>query len=98
MVFVLALLIFAVVEIYLIKLPHLYALTMNIFTITLILFMILGLSVTKFFLDKFEVPKALKGIIMFFLLVAFSNITMLIGVFDTVFDFRKLRNKPAGDV
>lgn len=98
MVFVMSMLLYAVVEIYLIKLPHLYALTMNIFTITMILFMVLGLSVTKFFLDKYAVPKALKGIIMFFLLVAFSNITMLIGVFDMAFDFRKLRNKPAGDV
>jgi len=98
MVFVMSMLLYAVVEIYLIKLPYLYALTMNIFTITLILMMILGLSVTKFFLDKFAVPKALKGILMIFLLVAFSNITMIIGVFDMVFDFRKLLNKSTGDV
>jgi uncharacterized protein YybS (DUF2232 family) len=56
--------------------------------------MVLGLSVTKFFLDKYAVPKALKWIIMFLLLLAFSNLTMLIGVFDIPFDFRKLRNKP----
>lgn len=98
MVFVMFMLLYSVAEIYLIKLPQLYALTMNIFTVTTILFMVLGLSVTKFFLDKYTVSKALKGIIMFFLLVAFSNIIMLIGVFDMPFDFRKLRNKPAGGV
>lgn len=91
MVFVMSMLLYAVVEIYLIKLPPLYALTMNIFTLIMILFMVLGLSVTKFFLDKYTVPKALKGIIMFLLLLAFSNITMFIGIFDIPFDFRNLR-------
>lgn len=92
MVFVMSMLLYTVVEIYLIKLPQLYAFTMNIFTVTTILFMVFGLSVTKFFLDKYTVTKTLKGIIMFLLLAAFSNITMLIGVFDMLFDFRKLRS------
>ena len=95
MFFVMSILFYVIVEIYLIKLPQLYALTMNIFTVTMILFVVLGLSVVKFYLDKYTVPKAFKGILMFLLLVTFGNITMLIGVLDMPFDFRKLRNKPA---
>ena len=96
MVFVMSMLLFAAVDFYLLKLPQLYALTMNIIKFTPLLFIVLGLSVTNFFLDKYAVPKALKGIIMFLLVI--SNMTMLIGVFDMALDLRKLRNKPAGIV
>jgi uncharacterized protein YybS (DUF2232 family) len=82
------------VEMYLLKLPQLHALTMNIITIATLLFTILGLSVAKFFLDKYSVPKALKVIIMFFLLVSFSNIAMIAGVLDMLFNFRKLEDNP----
>jgi uncharacterized protein YybS (DUF2232 family) len=98
LIFIMSMLLYAIVEIYLIKLPQLYALTMNIFTVTMILLLVLGLSVAKFFLDKYTIPKAVKGIILFLLLIAFSNIVMLISIFDILFDFRKLGNKPAEGV
>jgi uncharacterized protein YybS (DUF2232 family) len=97
-IFLGAMLLYVIAELTLVKLPQLYAFTMNIYTITIVLFVIFGLSVTKFFLDKYSVPKVVKGIIIFFLLFTFSNITMLIGIFDMVFDLRKLRNKSSGDV
>ena len=97
MAVVLSIIACAIFEIYFIKLPQLYAVTMNIYTIIVLLSVVLGLSVTKFFLDKFTVPKAFKGILLLLLLVALSNVTMLLGIFDMVFDFRKLRNKPEID-
>lgn len=94
MVLVMSVLIYATVEIYLIKLPQLHALTMNIFTITTLVLMVLGLSVIKFFLDKYMASKAAKAIIILLLLAFVGNITMFIGILDMLFDFRKLQNKP----
>lgn len=87
---VLVLLVFAMAEIYYIKLPQLNTLAMNIFTVITLLFIVLGLSAAKFFLDKYSVPKAIKGIILALLLLAFGNITMLVGIIDCVLDIRKL--------
>ncbi|MCX7709144.1 MAG: YybS family protein [Clostridia bacterium] len=98
MLFVTAMLLFAVVETSMIRLPQLNALATNIFTVMMMVFMVLGFSVSKFFLDKYSVPKVFKGVFLFFALFSFSQIMMLVGVLDMAVDIRKLRNKSAGDV
>lgn len=94
MISVMSLLLFMVAGMYLIKLPQLYTLTMNIFTLIMMLFAVLGLSVAKYFFDKYKFPKVLKGILMILLLTTLGNITMLVGVLDVPFDFRKLKDRP----
>lgn len=95
---VMSLLLFVLVEINMIRLPQLYAFSMNIFTGITVLFTILGLSVGKFFLDKFSIPNAVKGIILFFAMLLLGNMTMLLGVLDMLFNFRKLKEQPTGKV
>lgn len=89
------LLLYTVVEMSLTKLPQLHALTMNIYTGIGFLFAILGLSVAKFFLDKYSVSRALKVIILCLLPVLFGNMLLLVGIIDMFLDFRKLKPRPA---
>lgn len=98
MVFATSMLIFAVTEMYLIRLPQLYAVTMNIFTVATMIFAVLGVAVIKFFLDKYPIPKGVKGVILFFVLLAFRNIIFLVGILDISLDFRKLRSKPVEEI
>lgn len=92
MILVMTVLIGVLAEMSLLKLPQLNVLTMNLLTVIMILVAVLGLSVAKFFMDKYSVPKALKVILLFLLLFSsFSNITMLIGVFDMFLDIRRLQ-------
>ncbi|MCX7843639.1 MAG: YybS family protein [Clostridia bacterium] len=84
-------LLLAIIQMSLVRAAPLNALTLNIFTILSMTGLVLGVSVAKFFFDKHSVPKALKAIILFFLIFAFGNATMLLGVFDMVLDLRKLK-------
>lgn len=93
--FAASLLLFTIVEFQLVKLPQLYTLTLNLYMLVMVIFIALGMSVAKFFLDKFNLPKAVTAVLLILLLLIASNIAMIVGITDILLDFRKLRNKPA---
>lgn len=90
-IIVMSILLCTAVELYLVKLPQLNILSMNIFSIITAILALQGLSVIKFYLDKYAVPKALKVIIILLLFYSLGNVILLISVFDMLFDLRKLQ-------
>lgn len=80
------------------KVPNMQTVQINIIYIIKWVFTIIGLSAAYFLLDKYRISKALKVIIMFFLFTSLSNYLALIGLIDTVFDFRKLNKRHIGGI
>ncbi|MCT4633383.1 MAG: YybS family protein [Firmicutes bacterium] len=67
---------------------------LNIFNIFVMVFLVQGLAVVSFFLEKYVFNKAVKGFVLAFIL--FSGISIfvaLLGWLDALFDFRKIRMK-----
>lgn len=93
--FVVGILFATLVELFIINHPQLYAPAMNVIMCVMTLFTVLGLAVAKFFLDKYNVQKVFKGVLLVLLMLMFNNIIMLIGIADVTFDIRRLRSKPA---
>lgn len=85
-------------EMFLLKLPALASLTYNLFYGVIIIYLILGLSTAIFMLRKYSVPKALRIFILILVALQFSYLLAIIGVFDTAFDFRKLKKDSLNDI
>ncbi|MBU0600109.1 YybS family protein [bacterium] len=68
----------------------LFLVILNIWYFFQFLYLIYGFSIVSFFLNKFNLPIIIK-IFSFLLLFLTSGMVMFLGVFDTWFDFRKLR-------
>lgn len=67
---------------------------LNIFNIFVMVFMVQGLGVVSFYLDKLIVNKPIKALSMIFII--FSGVSIfvaLVGWLDSLFDFRKIRMK-----
>ncbi|SHJ13225.1 YybS family protein [Lutispora thermophila] len=78
--------------------PNMQTVQLNIIYIIKWVFAIIGLSVACYLLDKYGISKALKIIIMFFIFTSFSNYLVIVGLIDTVFDFRKLNKRHIGGI
>lgn len=68
----------------------------NIFVLMFIVFLIEGLSLTVYLIDKMKIGKVFKTFfIVIVALSSFLNIVLFsIGIMDIILDFRKLRKKP----
>lgn len=66
----------------------------NLQVVTQILFLVHGLSLVYYFLGRYIHSRALKGVIIVFLLFQpfFSTLLSWLGIFDVWFDFRKIRS------
>lgn len=69
----------------------------NIFYLCSLVFVIEGLSVAYFYLTRLGVTKGLRVtiIVLLFIAPAAMNLAMWFGVFDFLFDYRRLRVRPA---
>ncbi len=68
---------------------------LNIVTILSFVFFVQGLSVIVYLIDKINIHKIIKIILITILIIYFpvSMIISLLGVIDVIFDFRKLRRR-----
>ncbi|HEY3314172.1 MAG TPA: DUF2232 domain-containing protein [Bacillota bacterium] len=75
--------------------PYVSAAT-NLFYLCSIIFVIEGLSVAYFYLTKLGVTKGLRVtiIVLLFIAPAAMNLAMWFGIFDFLFDYRRLRLRP----
>lgn len=67
----------------------------NIMVIYVPVFFLVGLSVIRFYLEKFKIGSLWKGLLLFLLILYFPLAVLslaMIGMFDTVFDYRRLGN------
>lgn len=71
---------------------QLYIALLNIWYFFQFLYVICGFSIVSFFFNKLNLPLIVK-IFSCFLLSLSLNIVMFLGVFDTWFDFRKLKKR-----
>lgn len=72
------------------------ALILNLDLFFVYLFLLQGLAIVWFFLDKYNVSKVLRVIMILFLLLPGGPVTLVLalgGMLDTWFDFRKLNRK-----
>jgi len=76
------------------NIPAFTAVAMNISTVTMLVFTVLGLSVVVYYAglysERYGIPKALKIAIIAFLLLVFMQLIAYVGIFDMAFNFRKL--------
>ncbi|MHB0884813.1 MAG: YybS family protein [Bacillota bacterium] len=69
----------------------------NLYSLCTIAFIIEGLAVGYFFLTAVKVPPVLRVVLMLFLMTntVTARLAMWFGIFDYLFDYRRLRAKPA---
>lgn len=72
--------------------PQLYIALLNIWYFFQFLYVICGFSIVSFFFNKFNLPLIVK-VFSCFLLSLSLNMVMFLGIFDTWFDFRKLKKR-----
>lgn len=76
------------------KFPFLTAIAMNVSTVMMLVFSIIGLSVivsyARVYGDRHSIPKALRIAIVAFVLLVFIQFIAYVGILDMVFNFRKL--------
>lgn len=76
------------------NLSGLKILAMNIFTLLMLFFTVIGVSVIMHFSgvygDKYGIPKALRAAIIVFIIFTFLQFITFIGILDMMFNFRKL--------
>ena len=80
------------------KLPNIEGVAVNLILLLRWIFVILGLSVSAFLLNKYNVNKVFKYIILFLLFVALSNLLTIVGLVDAIFNLRKIGNENGGEV
>lgn len=80
------------------KIPNIETATVNIIFLLKWVFTILGLSVASFMLAKYGITKYVKGIILFILFFALQNVLMIAGIFDAIFDIRKIGKRYSGGI
>jgi uncharacterized protein YybS (DUF2232 family) len=76
------------------KIPLISVIGNNLFTGSMMLYMLHAMSLAWFFMRKNNIPKALRIVLCVFLYFTpfFSGLMPYAGVLDTFYDFRKLRS------
>jgi uncharacterized protein YybS (DUF2232 family) len=71
----------------------------NILLIVGTVYFLQGLAIVAFYCEQWKLPRVLRAILYgFFLLQQFATLgAVIVGLFDTWFDFRRLTRKPAPD-
>lgn len=74
----------------------LYKAAVNLQVLAVVALLVQGLALFYYFTDKYNLSKIVKSIILFLIFTngLFSQALIFAGVFDLVFDYRKLRSKP----
>ena len=69
----------------------------NLYSLCTIAFIIEGLAVAYFFLPAVKVPPVLRVVLVLLLMINMvtARLAMWFGIFDYLFDYRRLRAKPA---
>lgn len=84
------------------RITALTTLAVNISTVVMLIFTILGVSVlsyySKVYGDRSGVPKALRNIIIVLIVLVFMQVIPFLGIFDMAMDFRKLKSAYPGGV
>ncbi len=72
-----------------------YVASVNVQTVCSFIFVLQGIVLLYWFVDKHTKPSwwAIIGIILLFAVPVFSQLMVYVGAFDTIFDFRKIRGK-----
>ncbi|MHB1394458.1 MAG: YybS family protein [Clostridia bacterium] len=82
------------------KLPGMAAVALNVTTVLMLIFSVIGVSVlvyySKVYGDRQGIPKALRNIIVVFIVLAFMQFIAFVGILDLVLNFRKLESKNPG--
>ena len=75
------------------ELSMLYTIGMNLQVVTSMLLLVQGLALFYFIVDKYNLSRTVKGIILFLILTngLFSQMLIFAGAVDTVMDYRHLR-------
>lgn len=96
MILVSTLLFLTVIELNFVQIPQLNDLSINVLVLIQYLLSVLGLSVAVFAMGLYSVPKAVKVLIVIFVVLVFGQVLMFVGLADMIFDFRKFLNKSKG--
>ena len=75
------------------EITMLYNVGMNVQIITSMLLLVQGLALFNYIVDKYNLSRLAKGIILFLILAngLFAQILIVVGAVDTIFDYRHLR-------
>lgn len=92
------LLLFLTMSAFYLKIPNIETAIINIVFLLKWVFIILGLSVANFMLIKYGITKFVKNLLLFILFLSLPNILMIVGIFDTIFDIRKIGKKNGGGI
>jgi len=78
------------------KISFLTTVALNIYTVLMLVFFTMGISVLVYYArvygDRNSIPKALRTIIVVFLVFIFLQFIVLVGILDLVLNFRKLES------
>lgn len=78
------------------KLPGFTAIALNISTVLMLIFSVIGVSVllyySKIYGDKQGIPKALRNTIVIIIVLAFMQVIGFVGILDLALNFRKLES------
>lgn len=68
---------------------------LNVFYLFQMAFLIQGLAVLVFFMDRFRLPKWIRGllVVLFLFLPTFSIMAAILGIADSLFNFRRLESR-----
>lgn len=82
------------------KLPGMTAVALNVTTVLMLIFSVIGISVlvyySRIFGERQGIPKALRNIIVVIIVLTFMQALALVGILDLVLNFRKLESKNPG--
>ena len=75
------------------EITMLYNIGMNAQVITSMLLLVQGLALFNYFVDKYNLSRVAKGIILFLILAngLFAQILIIVGAVDTILDYRHLK-------
>lgn len=80
------------------KIPNVETVIVNIVFLLKWVFTVIGLSMASFMLAKYGITKYVKGIILVILFFALQNLLMIAGIFDAIFDIRKIGKRYSGGI
>ncbi|MGE5632708.1 MAG: YybS family protein, partial [Caulobacteraceae bacterium] len=82
------------------KVPGLEAVALNVSSVIMFIFTIVGISVvvyySRVFGDKYDVPKPVRTILVVLLVLFFARFIVLIGIIDITLNFRRLQSRNSG--
>lgn len=80
------------------KIPNVETVIVNIVFLLKWVFTVIGLSMASFMLAKYGITKYVKVIILVILFFALQNLLMIAGIFDAIFDIRKIGKRYSGGI